>query len=61
MLYYSLMTLFLVLALMGCTQTPAIIIDDNLTCRHREQLEMVPDPSAQSTNESLWMDMQGGG
>ena len=51
----------LALALTSCAGPPAIIIDDNLTYRQHEQMEMVPEPSAQSTNESLWMDMQGGG
>jgi hypothetical protein len=60
-LNFGFIALVLALALTACGPTPMIIIDNNLTYRQREQLEMVPEPSGQSTNESLWMDMQGGG
>jgi hypothetical protein len=53
--------LVLALALTSCARTPSIIIDDHLTYPQHEQMGMVPEPSAQSTNESLWMDMQGEG
>ncbi|MFZ5449639.1 MAG: hypothetical protein ACOZFS_13485 [Thermodesulfobacteriota bacterium] len=59
--YVGLITMSLAFALTGCAQPPDIIINDRLTYRQREELEMVPLPSAESTNQSLWMDMEGGG
>ena len=55
----AVLTLALVLA--GCGQTPAIIIDDSGNVNKHENLIMTPEPSADSTNQDLWMDMQGGG
>jgi hypothetical protein len=55
----AVLTLALVLA--GCGQTPAIIIDDSGNFTKHENLIMTPEPSADSTNQELWMDMQGGG
>jgi hypothetical protein len=53
--------LALAFALAGCGQTPAIIIDDSGNFKKYENLIMAPEPSAESTNQGLWMDMQGGG
>ncbi len=52
--------LSLALSLSGCSQTPAILIDDSANIKRHEQLEMVPEPSAQDTNRELYMDMEGG-
>jgi uncharacterized membrane protein len=52
--------LSLALSLSGCSQTPTILIDDSANFRQHEQMEMVPEPSAQDTNRTLWMDMEGG-
>jgi hypothetical protein len=57
-LNFGLIAASLVLPLTSCVQTP-IIIDDNLTNRQHEQMEMVLAPSAQSLNESLVMDIKG--
>jgi hypothetical protein len=53
--------LALIFVLAGCGQVPGIIIDDSGNVKKHENLIMVPEPSAESTNQSLWMDMQGGG
>ena len=53
--------LALAFVLAGCGQTPAIIIDDSGNYRKHENLIMTPEPSGASTNQELWMDMQGGG
>ncbi len=53
--------LALAFALAGCGQTPAIIIDDSANFKKHENLIMTPEPSGESTNQGLWMDMQGGG
>jgi predicted small lipoprotein YifL len=53
--------LALVFALAGCGQTPAIILDDSANFKKHEDSIMVPEPSGESTNQGLWMDMQGGG
>jgi ABC-type uncharacterized transport system auxiliary subunit len=53
--------LALAFVLAGCGQTPAIIIDDSGNYRKHENLIMTPEPSGESTNQGLWMDMQGGG
>ena len=53
--------LALAFALAGCGQTPAIIIDDSGNVKKHENLIMSPEPSGASTNQGLWMDMQGGG
>ncbi len=53
--------LALAFALAGCGQTPAIIIDDSANFQKHENSIMVPEPSGASTNQGLWMDMQGGG
>jgi hypothetical protein len=57
----GLMVLTLVLNLGGCAQTPTILIDDSANIKRHEQLEMVPEPSGQDTNQELHMDMEGGG
>jgi hypothetical protein len=57
----SLMVLSLAFSLAGCAQTPAILIDDSANIKRHEQLEMVPEPSGQDTNQELHMDMEGGG
>jgi hypothetical protein len=58
----GLMALCLALNLAGCGgQTPGLIIDESGNVQRHEQLVMDPSPSAESTDESLWMDMQGGG
>jgi hypothetical protein len=56
-----LMALALAFVLVGCGQTPAIIIDDRGNYRKHEELIMVPESSGESTNQGIWMDMQGGG
>jgi len=53
--------LALAFALAGCGQTPGIIIDESGNYKKHENLIMTPAPSADSTNQELWMDMQGGG
>jgi hypothetical protein len=53
--------LALAFVLAGCGQTPAIILDDSGNYKKHENLIMAPEPSAESTNRELWMDMQGGG
>jgi hypothetical protein len=53
--------LTLAFALAGCGQTPAIVIDDSGNFKKHENLIMTPEPSGASTNQELWMDMQGGG
>jgi len=53
--------LALAFVLAGCGQTPAIIIDDSGNVKKHENLIMSPEPSGASTNQGLWMDMQGGG
>ena len=53
--------LALAFVLAGCGQTPAIIIDDSANVTRHENSIMVPEPSAESTNQGIWMDMQGGG
>ena len=53
--------LALAFVLAGCGQTPAIIIDDSGNVKKHENLIMTPEPSGESTNQGLWMDMQGGG
>lgn len=53
--------LALAFVLAGCGQTPAIIIDDSGNVKKHENLIMTPEPSGASTNQGLWMDMQGGG
>ncbi len=53
--------LALAFALAGCGQTPAIILDDSANFKKHENSIMVPEPSGESTNQGLWMDMQGGG
>ena len=53
--------LALAFVLTGCGQTPAIIIDDSGNFKKHENLIMTPEPSGASTNQDLWMDMQGGG
>ena len=57
----GLIVLSLALSLAGCAQTSIIRIDDSGNYRKHEQLEMVPEPSGQSTDQGLWMDMEGGG
>ena len=54
------MVLTLALNLWGCGQTPPILIDDSANIKRHEQLGMAPEPSGQSTDESLRMDMEGG-
>ena len=51
----------LAFVLAGCGQTPAIIIDTSGNFNQHENLIMTPEPSGASTNQELWMDMQGGG
>jgi hypothetical protein len=53
--------LALAFALAGCGQTPGIVIDDRGNVIKHEDSIMAPEPSAESTNQGLWMDMQGGG
>jgi hypothetical protein len=53
--------LALAFVLSGCGQTPAIIIDDSGDYKKHENWIMSPEPSGESTNQGLWMDMQGGG
>jgi hypothetical protein len=53
--------LALAFVLAGCGPTPGIIIDDSGNYRKHENLIMSPEPSGGSTNQDLWMDMQGGG
>lgn len=55
------LALALAFFLAGCGQTPAIIIDDSGNYKKHENLIMTPEPSGASTNQELWMDMQGGG
>jgi hypothetical protein len=53
--------LALAFALAGCGPTPGIIINDSANFTKHEDSIMVPEPSGESTNQGLWMDMQGGG
>jgi hypothetical protein len=53
--------LALAFTLAGCGQTPGIIINDSANFTKHEDSIMAPEPSAESTNQGLWMDMQGGG
>jgi hypothetical protein len=53
--------LALAFVLTGCGQTPAIIIDNSGNFQKHENLIMSPEPSGASTDQGLWMDMQGGG
>jgi hypothetical protein len=53
--------LALAFILTGCGQTPAIILDDSANFKKHENSIMVPEPSGESTDQGLWMDMQGGG
>jgi hypothetical protein len=55
------LALTLAFFLAGCGQTPGIIIDDSGNYNKHENLIMTPEPSGASTNQELWMDMQGGG
>jgi hypothetical protein len=57
----GLIVLSLALSLAGCAQTPTIIFDDSGNYRKHEQQIMVPEASGQSTDQSLRMDMEGGG
>jgi hypothetical protein len=52
---------FLALALAGCAQAPAWVVDDGDRYLKHENSIMVPLPSAESTNRGIWMSMQGGG
>jgi hypothetical protein len=54
-------SLALAFFLTGCGQTPAIIVDDRGNYRKHENFIMTPESSGASTNQELWMDMQGGG
>jgi hypothetical protein len=56
-----LVPLALAIALGGCGQPPALIMDDSTNYRKHEQLIMVPEKSSESTNLGIWMDMEGGG
>jgi hypothetical protein len=53
--------LSLAFVLTGCGQTPTIILDDSGNYKKHENLIMAPEPSGESTNQGIWMDMQGGG
>jgi hypothetical protein len=53
--------LALAFVLTGCGQTPAILIDNSGNFQRHENLIMSPEPSGASTDQGLWMDMQGGG
>jgi hypothetical protein len=55
------LALALAFTLAGCGQTPAIVIDDSANFNRHENSIMVPEASGESTNQGLWMDMQGGG
>ena len=55
------LALALAFVLAGCGQTPAIIIDNSGNFKKHENSIMTPEPSGASTNQDLWMDMQGGG
>jgi len=55
------LALALAFVLAGCGQTPGIIIDDSGNYGKHESLIMSPEPSGDSTDRELWMDMQGGG
>jgi hypothetical protein len=53
--------LSLAFVLTGCGQTPTIILDDSDNYKKNENLIMASEPSGESTNQGIWMDMQGGG
>jgi hypothetical protein len=57
----SLVFLALALALAGCAQSPAWVVDDGDRYLKHENLIMVPEPSGVSTNRGIWVSMQGGG
>jgi hypothetical protein len=53
--------LAMALSLAGCASPSNLVIDDSANYLRHEQLDMVTEPSGQSTNLGLWMTMQGGG
>jgi hypothetical protein len=58
----GLAALALTFAVAGCAQPPpAMTVDESASYRRSVEMGMVPEPSAESTNLSLWMDMHGGG
>jgi hypothetical protein len=59
--YRGLVALALILSGSGCAQTQTLLPEDSANYKQHEQLIMVPESSGQSTNQELWMDMEGGG
>ncbi len=56
-----LVPLALAVALAGCAQPPALIMDDSANFLKHQNLIMVPEPSGASTNMGIWVSMHGGG
>jgi hypothetical protein len=44
----------------GCAPG-SVVIEDSGTVAQRADVGMVSEPSAESTNEGIWVSMQGGG
>jgi hypothetical protein len=60
-LYRFLVILMLAGSAAGCAQAPDFIRESGNSYLRHENLIMVPLPSAASTNQGIWMSMQGGG
>jgi hypothetical protein len=60
-LYLRLAALSLILSGAGCAQTQTLLQKEGASYTQHEELIMVPQSSGQSTNQELWMDMEGGG
>jgi len=57
----GLVILALAVSSAGCAQTPTFLQEDGAAYQRHEQMIMSPEPSGQSTEGSLYMDMEGGG
>lgn len=57
----GLVILVLAFSLAGCAQTQTFLKEDSAAYDQQEQMIMVPEPSGQSTDQSIRMDMEGGG
>jgi hypothetical protein len=57
----GLIALVLGLSLGGCAQSSGIVMEDTGNVWRHEKVGMVSEPSGASTNEGIWVSMQGGG